>query len=207
VSTTFEVYPRTTTIPSFNEVLVLGEQRLHEQLRLRCIHSHPVLTMELRTADAHELLEIDRDTPFCWNDSAYLWLSFTGCNGGMDVSCLQTQEEEFEHWAYVLAPDNPARITPDNVRRAFPSGIYWSFRRSAGQPALINFAYGILAAALAELTDGLVYSDDAAWDTERFPASAQAVYAWYFVPEKAIDPGYRQWAHTCLDAIARECTD
>jgi hypothetical protein len=206
VSTTFDVYPRKVALPSFNELLVLGEKRLHEQLQARYLHNRPVLTMELRQAESHELLDIDRNAAFRWDESAYLWLSFTGHAGGTDVYCDPVDaEEDLDHWAYILAPDNAASVTPADVTAAFPAGVYWSFQRSAGQPALINFAYGILAAALAELTDGLVYSDDSAWDFERFPARAEAMYAWYFVPEKAIDPGYRQWAHSCLDAIAREC--
>lgn len=73
-----------------------------------------------------------------------------------------------------------------------------------GQPAIINFSYGILAAALAELTDGLVFSDDSAWDYERFPATSHEVYDWYFRPEAAIDQGRAEWARRCLDSIAAE---
>jgi hypothetical protein len=40
------------------------------------------------------------------------------------------------------------------VRRCRSVGHTWWFRRSAGQPAIINLAYGFVAAALGELTDG-----------------------------------------------------
>lgn len=206
MSTTFEVYPRNIALPSFNDFLVLGEKRLHEQLQARSIQAQPMLTMELRSRRTHELLDIDRNNTFRWDDTAYLWLSFIGHSGGTDVYCDGMDfEEDLDTLADILAPDDPQHVTPADAAACFPAGIYWWFRRSTGQPALINFAYGILAATLAELTNGVVSTIDSAWDPERFPATAESMYSWYFVPEKAVDPDYGHWAHSCLDAIARQC--
>ena len=62
----------------------------------------------------------------------------------------------------------------------------------------------MLAAALAELTDGFVFSDDSAWDYERFPAKANEFYEWYFNPQRAFDPDFSEWAKDCLAAISGE---
>lgn len=70
--------------------------------------------------------------------------------------------------------------------------------------AIISFAYGIIAASLAELTDGIIYSEDSAWDYDRFPAVAADFYEWYFDPELTPDPDRAEWARGCFVAIASD---
>jgi len=41
-------------------------------------------------------------------------------------------------------------------------------------------AYGLIAASLAEITGGFVYSDDGAWDYSYFPALPEDFFRWYF---------------------------
>jgi hypothetical protein len=73
-----------------------------------------------------------------------------------------------------------------------------------GQPATINVAYGMIAGSLAELTEGFIYSGDSAWDYERFPATAQEFFSWYFRPDKAIKAEYAEWASRCIKWIVEE---
>jgi hypothetical protein len=70
-----------------------------------------------------------------------------------------------------------------------------------GQPGIINIAYGYIAASLAELTDGIIYSDDSAWDYSRFPCKANEFYEFYFRPEKAIGPEYKEWSINCIRSV------
>jgi|SRR5262245_39087394 len=90
------------------------------------------------------------------------------------------------------------------INECLANGHHWSFRRSAGQPAIINVAYGMIAGSLAELTEGFIYSDDSAWDYERFPATAQEFFSWYFRPDKAIKAEYAEWAARCIKWIVEE---
>ena len=83
-------------------------------------------------------------------------------------------------------------------------GHHWSFRRSAGQPAIINVAYGMIAGSLAELTEGFIYSGDSAWDHERFPATTQEFFSWYFRPDKAIKAEHAELAARCIKWIVEE---
>jgi hypothetical protein len=53
------------------------------------------------------------------------------------------------------------------------------------------------------LTNGYIFSDDSAWDYARFPATAHEFYDWYFIPQKAIDPAFGEWAEKCLTAISK----
>jgi len=62
------------------------------------------------------------------------------------------------------------------------------------QPSYIYLTFGLIAASFAELTNGLLFSDDGAWDYKRFPATAEEFDACYFRPEMAISHRYKQRA-------------
>lgn len=90
------------------------------------------------------------------------------------------------------------------IRKCLAVGHYWHFRRSIGQPAIINIAYGLIAGCLAELTDGFVFSDDSAWDWERMPALPSELFSWYFVPGMAINEDFRDWSSRCIESLREE---
>jgi len=202
MSTTLQVYPRSSKAPSFQEVLELASIRTHQQLLARGVAVRPNLTVSLRSNETHEVLPLDLSSPAKWGTSEYAWFAVDGVPGGTDVSCWLVESDELEYWELLTSEHPPAIAVRNEVLACLSSGVCWSFRRSAGQPAVIAFVYGILAAAMAELTDGFVFSDDSAWEYARFPAKAHEVYDWYFNPEKALDPKFAKWANECLAAIS-----
>ncbi|CAN7448980.1 hypothetical protein [Rhizobacter sp. LjRoot28] len=204
MSTTFEVYPRTTVAPSFAEVLDLGTRRVQQHLLARGVRATPELGVTVQGNGTHQMVPIDVSRPAIWDSSEYAWFFVDGVAGGTDVSYMSISTDDLDYWKSVLEEHGPARKRKGEILACLSSGSYWSFRRSTGQPAVINFAYGILAAVFAELTNGFVFSDDSAWDYERFPATADEMYEWYFDPEKTSDPGKADWARACLAAIAEE---
>jgi hypothetical protein len=109
-----------------------------------------------------------------------------------------------EYWTEIVGYNKKAQAQRGLIEVCLSNDRYWYFRRSVGQPAIINFAYGILAATLAELTDGIIYSDDCAWESERLPATASELYESYFVPSKALTSDGADWAGKCLEMIPDE---
>jgi hypothetical protein len=202
LSTIIKVYPRNTSAPAFRELLDLGAVRLHEQLAARGIDARPQIDVHLIDCVTDELLPLDLTSPAIWSPSEYAWFFVPGTGGGTDVSYDSLCSEELKIWAELIDEHAPAGARQDEINACQSNGVCWSFRRSAGQPALINFTYGILAATLAELTNGFIFSDDGAWDYTRFPATPQEFFECYFRPERAIDPCFASWSRTCLDAIA-----
>ena len=49
----------------------------------------------------------------------------------------------------------------------------WSIKRTAWQPVLANILYGFVAIAIAELTNGLIYSDDGDWNFKEISLKAE----------------------------------
>jgi hypothetical protein len=62
----------------------------------------------------------------------------------------------------------------------------------------------LIAASLAEITDGYVYSDDGAWDYKCFPAMAGDFFGWYFKTESAEKSEDKVWVQDCIKSIYEE---
>ncbi|SCX60413.1 hypothetical protein SAMN03159363_2173 [Variovorax sp. EL159] len=204
LSTTFEVYPQSRGVPSFNELIELATIRLSEQLRRRGINAEPKLQALVLRASSNEKVAIALDGPMTWEEDKYAWLCVSGVPGGTDVTYQPVREIDRRNWRHIFKSNTLAKAEESRIESCLDVGYFCTFRRSAGQPAIINFAYGIIAASLAELTDGIIYSDDSAWDDERFPAAAAGFYEWFFDPESTSDNNRANWARTCLAMIAND---
>jgi hypothetical protein len=204
LSTIFTVFPQSSMIPSFDKLVDLGRFRLHEQLNRRGIAASPDLEVILRKGQSHQLLSLDLHSPLIWNDDEYAWFYIPEVAGGADAYCEKIDEFWVGYWAEIVDSHEKARSRRSLIEACLSNEYYWSFRRSSEQPAIITFAYGILAASLAELTGGIIFSDDGAMEYERFPATAAELYELYFVPSKALTPAEADWARECLEMIPDE---
>ncbi|WP_090719918.1 hypothetical protein [Paenibacillus typhae] len=134
-------------------------------------------------------------------DAEYAWFYVEpGDGGGTDAYYCKVDELTLEIWDSFREYGD----TYINVNDSLSIGHYWSFRRSAGQPAIINLAYGLIASALAELTKGYIYSDDGAWYGR--PVGADKFDSLYFIAEKADTIGNALWYENCLEQIVTEYT-
>jgi hypothetical protein len=204
MSTTFDVYPGTAGIPTFGELIELASTRLAERLRCHGINVRPELKVEVRHHGSHQEVAITPDGEMTWKRDEYGWFHVPGVLGGTDVDYRTVEEMDWKMWRELLETNERARGERFRIESCLATGHYWAFRRSVGQPAIINFAYGIIAASLAELTDGIIYSYDSAWDYDRFPAVAADFYEWYFNPEETPDTDRADWARACLLTIASD---
>lgn len=128
----------------------------------------------------------------------YAWFIVPPVKGGTDAYFRRA----VNYWSDEEIAINPRRAeVADSCRRY---GYRWSFRRSASQPAAINVAYGLIAATLAELTEGLIDSSDGAWDKARLPATTDDFFTWYMPPELALKADYATWAARCIAGLRIE---
>jgi hypothetical protein len=202
MSTAFEVFPTTDHIPSFPELLDAATARLREFLRSYGILQPAPLAVTLRRKEPDApILPLDPTAPAWWPDDCYAWFQVRGVAGGTDAYAWTFDNLNRECLGYVAA-EHPefAHMTAAALR----VGRYWSFRRSAGQPAIITIAYGMLAGSLAELTGGFVYSDDGAWDYKRLPARPDRFLSTYFRPELNRGWDEYEWAKKCISWLPEE---
>jgi hypothetical protein len=65
----------------------------------------------------------------------------------------------------------------------------------------------MLAAALAKLTDGFLYSGDGAWDYDIFPARSEEFMVCYLTPGAARDPELVRFMEAYQDRLLLQVHD
>jgi hypothetical protein len=203
MSTTFDVFPHEAKFPSFGELIEQAMARTRQYLDRHGIRHCSPLSFEVR--DNNDKSQgYTQNSPMRWSEEHYAWFFFDGLPGGTDAYWQPINDLMIECWTYEKTERQRSKQMAAYIDECLATGCRWYFRRSAGQLALINLAYGYLAASLAELTAGLIFSDDSAWDYERFPCRASEFFEFYFEPEKAIGSNYREWSERCIEWLREE---
>ncbi len=202
MSTTFEVYPGRIPIPSIRDLLTSANGELAN--RLASLNVAAQLHIEMRESDGDELIPCDLDSPMVWNsDESYAWFVIPGVLGGTDAYYHNVDDVTREVWSEYLQMDRFSALR-DAVSTCLEVGHYWVFRRSAGQPGIINLSYGLLAGCLAQLTDGIIFSDDSAWAWNLLPMRGDEFLTRYLVPGGTRDSSAEEWTMRCLSRIPDE---
>lgn len=201
MSTEFEVYPGESKIPTFNEVLQLSNSYLKEFLNSIGVYTDVTIFVEMRACRAHEVVGIDLNDGAVWDENQHAWFKVMNEVGGCDSYYNQFDELSQEIWKEELQTNEKVKEFESIINSSLNLGYYWSFRRSAGQPCIINLAYGLIAASFAKLTSGYIYTDDGAWEYTKFPAMADDFLQWYFRPNLTSYDNDRKWAEECIADI------
>ncbi|WOO43080.1 hypothetical protein [Rubellicoccus peritrichatus] len=203
MSTEFEIYPTSPRIPTFGEVIDLAYPRIVSFLKEFDINFSEKMVFDVRTSE-HKSLELARDALFDWKGEGYVWFFYEDICGGTDAYCESIEESDIECWTEESEENERIKERLPELQKSFEIGHYWDFRRSAGQPAIINLSYGFLAAATAELTDGIIHSWDSAWDYERLPCKCDVMYEHWFRSEDALNEDKGEWYTRCIEGIRNE---
>jgi len=203
MSTTFEVYPGTGEMPTFEKLLMAANSHLASRLRMSGIAGDVEIGISLRRCNGDAKIPHKLGSPLKWNDDTYAWFAVRGVAGGTDAYFEAVDDLTREVLEDHLR-DNHLTHHRETVHRCLSLGHYWTFRRSAGQPGIVNLVYGLLAGSLAELTSGLVFSYDSAWVWPLFPATGRDFLSRYLVPGGTSDPEAEEWTTKCLSWIPGE---
>ena len=213
MSTTFDVYPCTNKLPSFAAILDRSTAELHRFLESVGVRARPQIHVRLQRGSDHAHLPCDLSDEVRWDKNVYAWFMVGEVPGGTDAYFDDSRDDLREQWerelTYQRTPEAERNYKnlESGIRQAIDVGHRWFFRRSAGQPAVINLAYGLIAASLASLTDGFVDSIDSAWDWQRLPALPGDFLSWYFRPGLAYEENFREWSARCIASLAEELRD
>lgn len=180
MSTTFDVYPGSNDIPSFLELLCNTEYAVHNYLKSIGIDKSIKIGVEIKTNNEHIRKSFQLTDKMIWADSMYAWFFICDIPGGTDAYFYQYNSLDYEFLREELGDNTNFQKYHEVIENNIKLGYKWSFRRSVGQPAIVTLCYGFLAAALAKLTKGVLYTDDGAWDYKKFPADPDDFMRWYF---------------------------
>jgi hypothetical protein len=193
MATTFDVIPSLNTEVTFGDVLELAQGNINRFLAKLSTPQSIKLRAEIITGEHR--VDANPTATFEWpQDKTYAWFSIEGIAGGTDAYCDTISSSygvKGRQWWFLdelrEAPGFQAQHETI-LSKAKALDRMWSFRRSMGQPPIINLSYGFIAGALAELTGGLVFSGDGAWDYQRLPISGPQFLAEYFSSGSSIKP-------------------
>lgn len=203
MSTTFEVWPRSSQIPKTGLVL----DRVQEVFAVRCyemgIKNVPEVCGHLHARFDNAILEepMDATDDFSWHSDNYLWLFLKDHPGGTDVNFRENNDLDIECWNSDVIPKHNNAWTIPALQDCLKPGYHWSFRRSAGQPGVINVLYALAAGCLAELVEGAVYSSDNAWDYDKLPMTGIQALEELMRPRTSGE--FSQWASRSEEDMRR----
>jgi len=183
MSTIFQAIPGKPYIPTYREIMSLAIKNMSDYLSH--IGSHKVFDIRvvLECIKTNEIIEIDPDDKMLTNKEFRAIFYIQDMPGGTDCHYYQYCPIDKVGWEDELRNNLNSRKYKSVIRESMSIGYYWHFRRSAGQPAPVVLLYGMLAASLASLTDGIVHSDDGAWDYSMMPASTDEFLSFFLKPE------------------------
>lgn len=203
MSTTIEIFPTSTKDIKFGDVISLAEKNTHEFFQRHGLKK--TVFFQAKLIGKNEITA-HPDQIFEWSEGEYAWFSVDGISGGTDAYCMPVSDPydpEDKWWSLDgvrCAPRFRADFEP-LIEASKALDRRWFFRRSAGQPAIINICYGFLAASVAELSGGFLHSEDGAWDYDIFPCFSETFLKSYFQPDATTPSDMADWANRCIDAV------
>ena len=169
MSMSFEIFPTTQKKPNCDEVIRCSVDLFNEFLRKENISQKINITAievtannEIYTNPTSLVLKENYHTVFNLNKEGEVYLFYHE---------LTDLDKDF--WADEIQGNNRAHSIKEKIDANLEIGYYWSVKRTMGQPAIVSLYYGYLAIAIGILTDGIIYSDDGAWDYSILPISGK----------------------------------
>ncbi len=112
---------------------------------------------------------------------------------------IEKIDEEF--WNEEIKINENARFMEKKIWDSLKTGYSWRVKRTMGQPAVVNLYYGYLAIAIAVLTEGILYSDDGAWDYECFLIEGKSFEKEYLNLDKLNNITLKHSIESCLFSL------
>lgn len=183
MSMSFEIFPTKKRKPDCDEIIKYSVELFSEFLKKEKILQEINITTREVTAD-NEIytnpislaLKEDYHTVFNLNGKGEVYVFFHE---------LTDLDKDF--WNEEIEENENAQSMKDKIGINLEIGYFWSVKRTMGQPAIVSLYYGYLAIAIAILTDGIIYSDDGAWDYLRLPIEGKVFKTEYLHVENIRD--------------------
>ena len=197
MSMSFEVFPTKIKKPECDEIIKYSVQLFKEFMKKEKISQGIDITTREVSADnsvhANPLSLVAKEncyTVFNLNEEGEVYVFYH-----------ELTELDKEFWNEEAQVNKNVQFMKENIEANLEIGYSWSVKRTMGQPAIVSLYYGYLAIAIAVITDGMIYSDDGAWDYSCFPIAGSAFEEEYLNIDKVRDITVKQNIEKWLDAL------
>ena len=195
MSTTIDVYPTINALPLVEEIRGRTQELFQTLLNRHGIGS----TIEVKAlypspTDA-PIKYVEKDT--VWTPDLYLGFEYS-IDGIWDSdswpSCSFVEDDDRISEEDLVYPFNSKPehlglwyiveefediVPPTRLAKILAQDHYWSDERNFGGPPVASTGYGLVCAALAEATDGIIASFDCAFDEKHNGETAEEFLLWW----------------------------
>ena len=197
MSTTLGVIP--TIIKSnltFGNVVMLAEKTITEYFLSVGMKIDIHIKAQISDTDERYIKDVQPADKFIWEPDEFALFNINNIKSGTEAYC-ERLSDTLDYWENYITDVCGNTLTPQQISQVKTNNIKWYFKRASGKSALVNLAYGHLAAATAALTDGILHSK-MGWDPVVFPTRAPAFLETYFKPEKTDHTVSKKWSEKSL---------
>ena len=193
MSTSFDIFPTKKNKPKCDEIIKYSVQLFNEFLKKEKISQSIDITTREVTADD----KVYNNPLFLVsNENDYTAFNLNG-EGEVYVFYNEFIDVHIDFWNEMIKENKNAQSMKEKIDANLEIGYSWNVKRTMGQPAIVSLYYGYLAIAIAVLTDGIIYSDDSAWDYSSFPVDGNKFKTEYLnienISDAAVKDNVKRW--------------
>lgn len=193
MSTTIDVYPTKPYFPLVEETRQRTEELFQQLLDRHGIESTITVRATTRAEDADRYL-VPITPELRWSPglgacfSYYIngewdsdsWPSCDARDPGDYIQAEDLEDYDRKHLGRCwFVPEFEHVLSDDTLRKMEAVEHHFSEYRNFGGPAVASTGYGLVAAAFAEATDGIIISMDSAFDDDHNTEDAQTFLTWW----------------------------
>ena len=195
MSTTIDVYPTINALPLVEEIRGRTQELFQTLLNRHGIGSTIEVKARYPSPADRPIEYVEKDT--VWTPDLYLTFDYL-IDGIWDSaswpSCSFVEDDDRISEKYLVYPfdSKPEHlglwynveefegiVPPTRLAKILAQDHYWTDERNFGGPPVASTGYGLVCAALAEATDGIIASFDSAFDDKHNGETAEEFLAWW----------------------------
>jgi hypothetical protein len=181
---------------TFGNVLRLAERTICSYFSSIGMKIEVHIKVQLSDTDEKYTREVADNDKFIWETNEFA--SFTINNFKGPEAYCERISDTLDYWGNYIEEICENTITAEQVSQIKANNLKWYYTRPIAKSALVNLAYGHLAAATAELTKGILHTKTG-WDPILFPVKPPEFLEAYFQPEKTVHAVSKKWAEKSLN--------
>ena len=197
MSMSFDIFPTNTYIPKCKELKNLSQEMLKDYFAKENIDID--IFLEFNTKDIVSGKNINCDS-LITNEKEYSSFSINGIGESL-IFYRKITDIDKEFWKEEIELNHKANELKEKIETNIKLGYMWNVKRTMNQPAIISIYYGFLAIAIAILTNGILYSDDGAWDYHSFPIGVEQFRMEYLNLYNLQDKNIKEYIKKCLYSL------
>jgi hypothetical protein len=192
MSTSFEVFPILEKIPTFGEFNELLNKRICEFFQRYNIKIEKKYDIILLDKDGRSN-KVNPSMPLTMSPGSHC-LVYSSSFDGILLYYKMVDRLTHEIWQDEIDDKIKANNIRELIEISLRNGYYWRIKRYDNQTPITDLLFGYVTGSIAELVDGIIHTDDGAWEPIHFPLFSKDFFKLFLNPELTDDLDFRIWS-------------